>query len=175
MGVLDVMWVRQKKRMEMLTFEVASFDIGYNCILGRPFLLKFMVAIHTVYATIKMSGPKGVITLKFDQHHALACENALLTHTGWFGEKEAQKLVAKVAKTHEGSTPVRRAAPKPPTGGTLRLPTKKKSTLVGSTSNQLATDQTTDNKKKVATHNEVAVDHDDTDKKLHLSTELYGK
>jgi hypothetical protein len=24
------------KRKEMLIFEVASFDIGYNCILGRP-------------------------------------------------------------------------------------------------------------------------------------------
>jgi hypothetical protein len=56
-----------KKRMEMLTFEVASFDIGYNCILGRPFLLKFMVVIHTTYATIKMPGPKGVITIKADQ------------------------------------------------------------------------------------------------------------
>jgi hypothetical protein len=58
--------IGENKRSEMLTFEVASFDIGYNCILGRPFLLKFMVAIHTTYATIKMSGPKGVIILKSD-------------------------------------------------------------------------------------------------------------
>jgi hypothetical protein len=50
----------------MLTFEVSSFDIGYNCILGRPFLLKFMVVIHTAYATIKMSGLKGIIVLKSD-------------------------------------------------------------------------------------------------------------
>jgi hypothetical protein len=48
----------------MLTFEVASFDIGYNCIRGRPFLLKFMAVIHIAYATVKMSGPRGVITLK---------------------------------------------------------------------------------------------------------------
>jgi hypothetical protein len=26
------------KQWEMLTFEVVIFDIGYNCILGRPFL-----------------------------------------------------------------------------------------------------------------------------------------
>jgi hypothetical protein len=52
------------KRKEMLMFEVDNFDIGYNCILGRPFLLKFMSIIHTVYATMKMSGPKGVITIK---------------------------------------------------------------------------------------------------------------
>jgi hypothetical protein len=42
----------ENKRREMLTFEVTSFDIGYNCILGRPFLLKFMAVIHTAYATI---------------------------------------------------------------------------------------------------------------------------
>jgi hypothetical protein len=35
------------KRREMLAFEVVSFDIGYNCICGRPFLLKFMAVIHT--------------------------------------------------------------------------------------------------------------------------------
>jgi hypothetical protein len=71
---------RENKRREMLTFEVASFDIGYNCILGRPILLKFMAIIHTAYATIKMSEPKGVIILKSDQRDALACENAM-SHT----------------------------------------------------------------------------------------------
>jgi hypothetical protein len=55
------------KRREILTFEVASFNIGYNCILGRPFLLKFVVAIHIVYVTMKMSDPKDVITMKADQ------------------------------------------------------------------------------------------------------------
>jgi hypothetical protein len=83
----------------MLTFEVTSFDIGYNYILGRPFLLKFMAAIHTAYATVKMPDPRGVITLKSNQRDALACENATLTHVGRFGKEEAQKLAAKVAKT----------------------------------------------------------------------------
>jgi hypothetical protein len=93
-------WTGENKCREILAFEVASFDIGYKCILGRPFLLKFMAAIHTAYATIKMSSPRGVITLKSDQRHALACENTALTHAGKFGEKEAQNLPAKVAKTH---------------------------------------------------------------------------
>jgi hypothetical protein len=66
----------------MLTFEVVSFDIGYNCILGRPFLLKFMVVIHTAYATMKMPDPKDVITIKANQRDSLACENATLTHAG---------------------------------------------------------------------------------------------
>jgi hypothetical protein len=95
----------ENKRREMLTFEVASFDIGYNCILGRPFLLKFMAVIHIAYATIKMPRLKGVITLRSDQRDALACENAALTHAGRFGKEEAQKLVVKVAKTRTGADP----------------------------------------------------------------------
>jgi hypothetical protein len=68
------------KCREMLTFEVTSFNIGYNCILGRSFLLKFMAVIHTAYVTMKMPRPKGVITIKDDQRDALACENASLSH-----------------------------------------------------------------------------------------------
>jgi hypothetical protein len=49
----------EKKRREMLTLKVASFDIRYNCTLGRHFLLRFMAVIHTTYATIKMPGPRG--------------------------------------------------------------------------------------------------------------------
>jgi hypothetical protein len=108
----------ENKHKEMLTFEVTSFEIGYNCIMGRPFLLKFMVVIHTAYATVKMPGPKGVIILKSDQCDALACENAALTHVGWFGEKEVHELAANMAKTHGGSTLVRTAVPKPPIGST---------------------------------------------------------
>jgi hypothetical protein len=85
---------RGNKRMELLTFEMANFDIRYNCILGRPFLLKFMVIIHTVYATIKMPGPQGIIILKSDQRNALACENTALTHIERFSEKEAHELAA---------------------------------------------------------------------------------
>jgi hypothetical protein len=87
----------ENKRRETLTFKVASFDIGYNCILGRPFLLKFMAVIHTAYVTIKMPGPKGVITLKSDQRDVIACENAALTHAKKFGNKEAQDLAVKMA------------------------------------------------------------------------------
>jgi hypothetical protein len=92
------------KRKDVLTFEVASFDIGYNCILERPFLLKFMAVIHTVYTTLKMLGPKGVITIKVDQRDTLACENTTLMHSGRFGEKAAQEQVTKIAKMHDCST-----------------------------------------------------------------------
>jgi hypothetical protein len=36
---------RENKCREMLTFEVVSFNIGYNHILGRPFILRFMAVI----------------------------------------------------------------------------------------------------------------------------------
>jgi hypothetical protein len=138
----------ENKRREMLTFDVANFDIGCNCILGRPFLLKFMAVIQTSYAMIKMSIPKGVITLKSDQRDALACENVVLTHVRRFGEKEAHELTAKMAKTHRGSTPARTVAPKPPAGGTSRPPAEKKSTFMDSTSNQPGADQSVDDEKK---------------------------
>jgi hypothetical protein len=69
----------ENKHREIQTFEVVSFNIGYNCILGRPFLLRFKAVINTAYVTIKMPGPRAVITLKSDQGDALACENATLT------------------------------------------------------------------------------------------------
>jgi hypothetical protein len=85
------------KQKEMLTFEVASFDIKCNYTLRRPFLMKFMATIHTAYATLKMPGPKGMIIIKADQRDALACENATLTHIRRFEEKVAQEQAAKVA------------------------------------------------------------------------------
>ena len=36
----------ENTRSEFLKFEVADFDLVYNCILGRPFLKKFMVVAH---------------------------------------------------------------------------------------------------------------------------------
>jgi hypothetical protein len=132
----------------MPTFEVASFDIGYNCILERPFLLKFMMVIHTTYVTMKMPGPKGVITIKVDQCDALAYENATLTQAGLFGEKVAQEQAAKVAKTSNRSNLFRLPVPKPQTISTPRPPSAKKGTHVASGSNQPPTDQPVDDKRK---------------------------
>jgi hypothetical protein len=99
----------------MLIIEVASFDIGYSCILGRPFLLKFMVVVHTAYATMKMPGSKGVITIKADQRDALASENASLLHARHFDDKATQEQAAKVAKTKGCSTLNKPSTSKPPT------------------------------------------------------------
>jgi hypothetical protein len=79
-----------------------------------------MAVIHTAYAMMKMSGPKGVVTIKSDQRDALACENATLAHARRFREKAAQEQAAKVAKTFGGNTPLRSPVPKPSTVGTPR-------------------------------------------------------
>jgi hypothetical protein len=167
----------ENKRQEMLTFEVASFDIGYNCILGRPFLLKFMAVIHTAYVTVKMPDPRGVITLKSDQCDALACETAALTHAGRFDKEEAQKLVAKVAKMHGGGTPAKTVTPRPSAGGTSKTPVakQKQSMMVTPASTQCATDQLVADEKKGATDKEIQVDPTDADKNLRISAELEAK
>jgi hypothetical protein len=165
----------ENKRKEMLTFEVANFDIGYNCILGRPFLLKFMAVIHTAYATIKMSGPKGIITLTSDHQDAVACENVALTQAGKFGNKEAQDLAVKMAKILQGNTPSRIATPASAAEGASRPATLTKGTTAVSPSNQPAANQLAAEDKKGATDKEVAVDPNHADKKLRISTELDPK
>jgi hypothetical protein len=167
----------ENKHREMLTFEVASFDIGYNCILGRPFFLKFMAVIHTAYATVKMPGPRGVITLKSVQCDALACENVALTHAGRFGKEEAQKLAMKVAKMHGGGTPTKIVTPGPSAGGTSKTPVakQKQSMTVTPASTQCATDQLVADEKKGATDKEIQVDPTDADKKLRINAELEAK
>jgi hypothetical protein len=165
----------ENKRRETLTFEVASFDIGYNCILGRPFLLKFMAVIHTAYATIKMPGPKGVITLKSDHRDAVACENAALTHARKFSNKEAQDLAIKMAKIQQGNTPSRITMAGSAAGGTSRPVTSTKGVTVASPSNQPTANQLAVEDKKGATDKEVVVDPNNTDKKLRISMELDAK
>jgi hypothetical protein len=167
----------ENKRLEMLTFDVASFDIEYNRIIGRPFLLKFMAVIHTAYTTIKMPGPRVVITLKVDQCDGLACENVALTHAGRFGQEEAQKLAAKVAKTHGGGTPAKTVTPEPLAGDTSKtLEAKQKQSMtVTPASTQRTTDQPVADERKWATNKEIQVDPNDADKKFHISTELETK
>jgi hypothetical protein len=162
-------------RKEILTFEVASFDIGYNCILKRPFLLKFMVIIHTTYATIKMHDPKGVITIKSNRHDVLACENVALSQAEQFGAQAAEEQVAKVAKRPDDNTQSKPPAPKPPKGGTPQPPSAKKGTHVASRSKQPPTDLQVDDKKKGGTDKKVLADPNDPDKKLHVSANLKAK
>jgi hypothetical protein len=60
-------------RTEFLRFEVANFDCGYNAIIGRPGLEKFMAIPHYTYMILKMPGPQGIINVRADFQGAAEC------------------------------------------------------------------------------------------------------
>jgi hypothetical protein len=60
-------------RTEFLRFEVASFDCGYNAIIGTPGLAKFMAIPHYSYMILKMPGPQGIITVRADFQGVAEC------------------------------------------------------------------------------------------------------
>jgi hypothetical protein len=60
-------------RTDFLRFEVASFDCGYNAIIGRMGLAKFMAISHYSYKILKMPGPQGIITVRADFQGAVEC------------------------------------------------------------------------------------------------------
>jgi hypothetical protein len=60
-------------RTEFLRFKVASFDCGYNSIIGRPGLAKFMAIPHYTYMILKMSGPQGIIAARTDFQGIAEC------------------------------------------------------------------------------------------------------
>jgi hypothetical protein len=60
-------------RTEFLRFEVASFDYGYNAVIGRLGLAKFMAISHNSYMILKMPGPQGIITVRTDFQGAAEC------------------------------------------------------------------------------------------------------
>jgi hypothetical protein len=53
-------------RTEFLRFEVARFDCGYNTIIGRSGLAKFMAIPHYSYMILKMPGPQRIIIVRAD-------------------------------------------------------------------------------------------------------------
>jgi hypothetical protein len=52
---------------------VARFDCGYNTIIERPGLAKFMAIPHYPYMILKMPEPQGVITVRADFQGAAEC------------------------------------------------------------------------------------------------------
>jgi hypothetical protein len=65
-------------RIEFLRFEVANFDCGYNTIIDRPRLAKFMAIPHYTYMILKMPGPQGIITVRAECFQ-MAIQAALTT------------------------------------------------------------------------------------------------
>jgi hypothetical protein len=52
---------------------VVHFDCGYNAVIGRPGLAKFMAIRHYPYIILKMPGPHGIITMRADFQGAAEC------------------------------------------------------------------------------------------------------
>ena len=60
-------------RTELLRFEVACFDCGYNTIIERSGLAKFMAIPHYLYMILNMSGPQGIIIVRADFQDTAEC------------------------------------------------------------------------------------------------------
>ena len=52
---------------------MAHFDCGYNTIIGRPGLAKFMAIPHYPYMILKMPGPQWIITVRANFQGATKC------------------------------------------------------------------------------------------------------
>nr|AAU10741.1 putative polyprotein [Oryza sativa Japonica Group] len=67
-------------RTERVNFDVADLSLPYNAVLGRPALVKFMVAVHYAYLQMKMPGPGGPISVHGDLKVTLACMEQRADH-----------------------------------------------------------------------------------------------
>jgi hypothetical protein len=98
-------------RKETLTFEVVGFRDVYHAILGRPCYTKFMAVPNYTYLKMKMTGPKGVITVGSSIEHAFDCDVECVEHAEALALDEAlmanqEKLVNEdldSATKHAGS------------------------------------------------------------------------
>jgi hypothetical protein len=81
---------------EILTFNVVGFKVVYRAILGRPCYAKFMAVPNYTYLRMKMSGPKGVITVGSSIEHAFDCDVECVEHAKVLALDEA--LVANMEK-----------------------------------------------------------------------------
>ena len=61
-------------KTETLTFEVVGFHGTYHAILGQPCYAKFMTVHNYIYLKLKMTSPRGVITVATTFQHAYECE-----------------------------------------------------------------------------------------------------
>jgi hypothetical protein len=107
---IDVMFGnRDNCRVENLMFEVVDLESPYHDLLGRPALAKFMASTHVAYLKMKMSGPKGVITIIGDYKRSMACATAgsNLAETLIIAEERKRlKRAVEIAQTVVTGTPL---------------------------------------------------------------------
>jgi hypothetical protein len=91
-------------RTEFLRFEVARFDCGYNAIIGRLGLAKFMAIPHYSYMILKMPGPQGIITVRVDFQGAAECFRGAIQTALTTGPSTAPLAQANTKTEGEGLT-----------------------------------------------------------------------
>ena len=70
-------------RRKKLTFHLAPFTSSYQALLGREAFARFNSIPHYASLTLKMPGPRGIISLKGNIEHSLSAKEyaAALTAT----------------------------------------------------------------------------------------------
>ena len=63
-------------RREHLTFHIAPFQSGYQALLGREAFARFNAIPHYASLTLKMPGPRGIITVHGDIKRSLCAEES---------------------------------------------------------------------------------------------------
>jgi hypothetical protein len=76
-------------RRETLTFEVVGFRGTYHAVPGTPCYAKFMAVPNYTYLKLKMSGPKGIITIGSTYRHAYECDVECVEYAEVITESEA--------------------------------------------------------------------------------------
>ena len=61
-------------RSEELLFTIAPFQSGYHTLLGRTAFARFNAVPHYAYLTLKMPGPRGIITVNGNTELSLRAE-----------------------------------------------------------------------------------------------------
>jgi hypothetical protein len=91
-------------RTEFLRFEVACFNCGYNVIIGRPGLAKFMAIRHYPYMILKMPGHQGIIIVRADFQGAIECVRGAIQTALTVGPLAALPAQANTGREEENLT-----------------------------------------------------------------------
>ena len=106
----------------MLTFEVVGFRGAYHAILGRPCYAKFIAIPNYTYLKLKMSGPKGVITVGSSFEHAYECDVECVEHAVAQAEDEALKATLDKMASEALDSTHRHAGSFKPAEGIMKVP-----------------------------------------------------
>jgi hypothetical protein len=109
---------------EPIWFEVVDLNSPYHALLGRPTLAKFMAVPHYAYLKMKLTAPRGVITVTGCYKKSIECarSSSKLAEALVVAEEKRQILLRVVA-VQPGRPALSQPAPHlQPAGGTKEVP-----------------------------------------------------